>query len=225
MFIVSLHCLVLRLMGTDDEGQAFSSISGTITNEEDLLQKCISTGKDTLVQYIYLYRLILAYWLQDYEEAARLSEMYGRGYMRFLDIYHVFYEALAAFCLAQTQNIDRDKWIGIGEKAVSKFEVWKGYSSWNFENKHFLLSAELLCVKGDYAAAEERYNASILSAQMHRFVHEEGLALERLGMLYKDRGRAESAQEMLANARICYESWGASAVVARLDLNMSEYME
>ena len=148
--------------------------------------------------------------------------MYGRGYMRFLDIYHVFYKALIAFCLAQTQNTDRDKWIGIGEKAVSKFEVWKGYSSWNFENKHFLLSAELLCVKGDYAAAEERYNASILSAQMHRFVHEEGLALERLGMLYKDRGRAESAQEMLANARICYESWGASAVVARLDLNMSE---
>jgi hypothetical protein len=142
--------------------------------------------------------------------------------MRFLDIYHVFYKALIAFCLAQTQNTDRDKWIGIGEKAVSKFEVWKGYSSWNFENKHFLLSAELLCVKGDYAAAEERYNASILSAQMHRFVHEEGLALERLGMLYKDRGRAESAQEMLANARICYESWGASAVVARLDLNMSE---
>jgi hypothetical protein len=41
-------------------------------------------------------------------------------------------------------------------------------------------------------------------------------------MLYKDRGRAESAQEMLANARICYENWGASAVVARLDLNMSE---
>ena len=77
-------------------------------------------------------------------------------------------------------------------------------------------------MKGDYAAAEEQYKASILSAQMHRFVHEEGLALERLGMLYKDMGRAESAREMLANARNCYERWGASAVVARLDSKMSE---
>jgi tetratricopeptide (TPR) repeat protein len=124
--------------------------------------------------------------------------------------------------MSQEQNTDRDKWISIGEKAVSKFETWKGYSSWNFENKHLLLSAELLCVKGNYGAAEEHYKASILSAQLHRFVHEEGLAWERLGMTYEEIGRAESAREMLATARNCYERWGASAVVARLDSKLTK---
>lgn len=90
MFHVSLHCLVLRLSGTNGEDQAFYSISGTISNEDDLLQISISTGKGPLVQYIYLYRLILAYWLQNYDDAVEMAELYGRCYMRLLDIYHVF---------------------------------------------------------------------------------------------------------------------------------------
>jgi hypothetical protein len=42
-------------MGTNDEDQAFSSTSGTISNEDNLLQINVSTGgKDTLVQWIFI---------------------------------------------------------------------------------------------------------------------------------------------------------------------------
>jgi hypothetical protein len=50
--------------------------------------------------------------------------------------------------------------------------------------------------------------------------HEEGLAFERLGMMYKEMGRTENALEMLTNASVCYEKWGATAVVTRLDSQM-----
>ena len=137
--------------------------------------------------------------------------------VRFLDIYHIFYEGLAALRLARTENGDRTKWVSTGEEAVSTFETWKDGNKWNFENKFLLLSAELHHTKGDHALAEAHYKSSIESARNHRFVHEEGLALESLGMLYKEMGDVESAKEMLTKARVCYEKWGANAIVKQLD--------
>ena len=221
MFHASLHCLVLKLMGKDDN-LVFAAVGMVISNEDELLQRAITTGKQTLVQYIYFFRMMLAYWFKDYETAAQMSELYGKDHMRFMDIYYIFYEGLTALQLARRESNEQEKWIGIGESAVSKFQTWVGHSTWNFENKHLLLSAELASVKGDFRAAEEKYKASAISAHEHRFIHEEGLAIELLGSFYKNRGDLEGSRDVLTKARACYIKWGATAVVEQLDASMEK---
>ena len=217
MYHASLHCLVLKLMGSSNISAAFTAMTATFSDEDQLLQHGISTGKQTLVKYIYLYRLIHAFWVQDLDAAAQNASLYGENYSRFMDIYFVFYEGLTALRLALSATNDTDKWIGTGEAAVSTFQTWKSHSTWNFENKYLLLLAELKQVNGDLVSAEEFYKSSILSARSHKFVHEEGLAMESLGLFYRNIGREEDAIEMLMSARSCYVKWGASAIVERLD--------
>ena len=219
MFHAPLHCLVLKLMGKDDR-PVFAAVSMVISDEDELLQRATTTGKHTLAQYIYFFRMMLAYWLKDYETAAQMSELYGKDYMRFMDIYHVFYEGLTALQLARRESHGRDRWISIAESAVSKFQSWEGHSNWNFENKHLLLSAELSRVKGHFSVAKEKYKSSIVSAQKHRFLQEEGLAMELLGSLYKNQGDLKSSKDLLTKARACYMKWGATVVVERLDASM-----
>lgn len=204
-------------MGRVDLSEVFVAFNGEISNEDELLQSGISTGKHTLTQYIYLFRLIRSYWFQDYDEAARLTDLYGSHLMRFLDIYHTFYGGLTALRLAQGRDNDKEKWIGIGKQAVETFRAWNAHSKWNFENKWLLLTAELKAAKGENGLAEELYKAAILSAHTHRFIHEEGLGMELLGNLYKKTGNIDKSKDMIRHARVCYEKWGAAAIVSRLD--------
>ena len=214
----SFHCLILKLMGSADISSAFTVASATFSDEDGLLQHGISTGNQLLVKFIYLDRLVHAFWVQDYDAAAHYAALYGKNQMGYTDIYHVFFEGLVALRLAlQNNNDDRDKWLTIGEAAVSTFQTWRSHNTWNFENKHLLLSAELYQVKGNHATSEEYYEASIVSAQRHKFVHEEGLAMESLGEFYKKVGRNEDSIKMLMSARSCYVKWGAVAVIERLD--------
>ena len=223
MFHVSLHCLVMKLMGNTDISPAFVALTSTVGSEEELLQLGITTGKQPLVQYIYLCRLIYAFWVQDYDLALQNASLYGNCHMRFLDIYHIFYEGVTALRLAsRSTNIDdKKRLIALGEAAASTFQTWEGHSNWNFENKYLLLSAELRQANGDHAGAEEHYKASIASAHNHKFIHEEGLAMELLGLFYEKVGRNEESGDMLTSARSCYEKWGAAIVVDRLDSQMS----
>ena len=218
MYHVSLHCLVLKLMGDNDVSPVFATLQAVmnISNEDELLLKGSEIGQSALIQFIYLCRLILAYWFQNYEDAALNAELYGQDHMRFIDIYHVFYEGFTALRMAQ-KGLDTEKWIAKGEAAVATFKTWEGYCNWNFENKYMLLSAELLFVKGEREEAQKQYEAAIDSAKKHKFLHEEGLAMELLGLFHKDAGNTEDAKTMFNNARDCYEEWGASAVVERLE--------
>lgn len=209
-------------MGKTDVDEAFAVLNGEITNEDELLERGISTGKRTLVQYFYLFKLFLAYWFTRYDEASQMADLYGMRHMRFLDIYHVFYDGLTSFQMARKRNGDEEKWIGRGQQAVSTFQTWKDHSDWNFENKFLLLSAELHCVKGNHDAAEEKYKASIISARNHRFLHEEGLAMELLGLFYNKVGKLDDSKKMLTSACACYEKWGATAIVARIESYLVE---
>ena len=51
-------------------------------------------------------------------------------------------------------------------------------------------------------------------------MHEEGLALESLEMLYKKMCDVESAKEVLTKNRVCYEKWGAMRLSNRLDTHV-----
>jgi tetratricopeptide (TPR) repeat protein len=215
--VTSLHYAVLNLMGETDLTQPFV-FHEEINSEEELFNNGLARGDETLIDTIYLNRLLVAFWSKKYETTVDVAKLRGKtNVMCILDICHVFYEGIAALRVARRENTERDSLIEIGEKALSTFETWKSYSNWNFENKLLLLAAELYYTKGELHAAEKQYKASIESAQAHRFLHEEGLALEELGMLYKEMGNLEQAEIVTLKALSCYERWGATAIVKQLD--------
>jgi hypothetical protein len=86
---------------------------------------------------------------------------------------------------------NEESWLGIGKCSILSLECFVNRSTWNFDNKLRLLQADLISLTGDRDKAIEEYEASIELAKKHRFVHEQGLAFELLGSLYKHDGNAE----------------------------------
>ena len=176
-------------------------------------------GRSGLSLHIYFSRLFAAFWLKNYTEAAEFAAQYrklGRSFsVRFIDIYHALYEGLTAFHLARcsTDETIKSEWMGVGEKSVDRFKVLHEHSTWNYENKLLLLQAECHRCKGEGDDADTKYLAAIDSAQQHRFLHEEGLAMELYASFLAERGESDRSNTHLLLATACYEKWGASAVV------------
>ena len=128
-----------------------------------------------------------------------------------------FTNGLLGFICALKGGNDRNQWKNVGLGALKQMKKWAKSSEWNFSNKVFLLEAESMLIRGNFEVAKSKYEASIKAAHTHRFVHEEGLAFERAGNFYLERGKKTDAILLLGKAKACYERWGAMALVHRLD--------
>ena len=65
------------------------------------------------------------------------------------------------------------------------------------------------------------YLSSISDARKHKFVHEEGLAEEKLATFFDSRGMHGDAMGHFLNAKKCYGLWGAKALVQRVENSMT----
>ena len=147
--------------------------------------------------------------------------------MPLIDIYHTVYQGLTAFHFVRHPSVDVDEektlmeknWMDIGNKALSSFRKWCLHSSWNWENKLLLLAAEGHFSQGNMSMAEETYKDAIESSRKHRFVHEEGLSNELFASFHTVNGDLEGAKKHIFAARVCYERWGAFALVDLLDMS------
>jgi len=219
----SHHLLILKLIGNASTKNPFHTFNGVfngeISNEDDLLQHTVSTGKAGVAQAIYFNRLFIAFFFKRYGEAAEMAELYkSRTMMPLIDAYHAFYEGLTAFHFARHSADDEpNKWFQIGEKALSSFKTWATHSTWNWENKLLLLEAEWHFSKGEMEKAEVKYNLAIESARRHRFIHEEGLANDLAASFHLYHYMEKEALGHLTQVKKCYEKWGAFALVERLD--------
>ncbi|KAL7554266.1 hypothetical protein ACHAWF_017701 [Thalassiosira exigua] len=123
---------------------------------------------------------------------------------------------LLAFSQSRKNEKDGKNWAEEGESVMNTFQTWRSVSEWNFSNKTFLLEAEYYFDK-DEAKACDRYDASVKAARDHRFVHEQGLANHKAAQFHLHHGRKKDAQMYFAQARSCYETWGARSLVEYVD--------
>lgn len=213
--LLSHQHLILTLTGSGEN--PFGMYNNTIQNEDELLEYTIANGMTTTTQDIHVDMLLLAFWFKRYDEAAEIINKCTRHLvLNINDVFHVFFEGLTAFHFARCSP-NEAKWMGIGENALSHMRTWVKHSTWNFENKLLLLEAERFFSIGKREDAKNKYQASIESGRVHRFIHEEGLAMELLGKFHTENGDFDDADEQISNARSCYEKWGAFALVDLLD--------
>lgn len=191
-----------------------------INSQNELLQHALLSQLVGPAQQCYFDRLIQAFWFKKFSEAAQYAEKYQECQChqtrRFPDMFQTLYLGVSAFRLARLEDDKAREWVGLGKKALSKYQTWVKHSEWNWQNKMQLLEAELHACEGEMEIAKFKFQASIDSARKHRFVHEEGLASELFGMLLEENGNVEEAKQQYALARSCYRKWGAFALADRL---------
>ena len=213
------HQSVLKLIGSAKN--PFEVLKGFIENEDQLLQHALSTRRMPLAETIYFNRSFVSFFLKDYEqakEAVEWAENYKSRSAMLKNNCQIFYSGLLAFHFTRCPSEpSKQRWIEVGENALSLYQKWVQYSKWNWENKLFLLEAEFHFTKGDMCQAEEKYKLAIESAKKHSFVHEEGLASDLFSAFHNTNGDIGKAKKYRSKARSCYEKWGALALVELLD--------
>jgi hypothetical protein len=80
-----------------------------------------------------------------------------------------------------------------------------------------LLQAELATIRGNVPTALALFDSSIKEARKERFIQIEGLANERLALYHRYLGNEHTAVAYFARARDCYRTWGAGALVNRME--------
>jgi len=99
-------------------------------------------------------------------------------------------------------------------KAIAAMKDAAANSEWNFMNKLRLLEAEQQSITQRHFLAIDLYDASIQSAKKSGFIHEQGLAYEKAGFYFKNKGsNNEKALEYFKQAVECYEEWGSKMKV------------
>lgn len=211
-----IHKMVLELIG-ERSRDPFAFYKGPINNCEDLLAYGSDNGLFAIMQITYLCRLVLGFFFERYTEAAIMAEKFRecqKGVQTLNSILHPYFEGLVSFQLARRSKT-RSKWMTLGEAAIETFRSWVTHSSWNFENKLAILEAESYFCRGIYDEAENKYKHAIKYSRMHRFVHEEAIALELYSLFLKACGRVDESNTIFAGAMDCYKKWGAFGLLKK----------
>ncbi|KAK1734218.1 hypothetical protein QTG54_014985, partial [Skeletonema marinoi] len=185
-FMMPMFRVALRLIGQSD---APASQQDNLTNAfGETFSEGDNAGKyATLLHTMYFAKLSEALLFRELNQAEDAAEKYfsvdrlvGLPPVMF---FGKFYSGLVSFWVArETDDNDRkesNKWIKRGVECKDKIEKLSvSASTWNFENKLYLLQAEEQFCSRNFETAETLYDAAILSSKMHKFVNEEALANE-----------------------------------------------
>ncbi len=117
------------------------------------------------------------------------------------------------------QRKKKKAWIKKTEKSLAIMKKVAENSEWNFQNKVYLLEAELSSVSEhiDNGETLEKYKKAIEVAKRSKFIHEEGLACELTGFHSNRVGDNANALYFFRRAKECYNEWGSRMKVKFID--------
>ncbi len=203
-----LYRSVLAMTGNDDD---VPIILGSRSDIETEHERKMSETNLHLLKVVHFNKLYVGFMFRRYDEVKQLAVAYDAiASLPFSSILishcmHVFYGGLINFWIArETMDVI---WFDRGEKAIQKMRSYAECSTWNFENKLLLLQAEQCFYLEDFESATRCYDAAILSAQQHKFVHEEALACELAGHFKLETGEGSASLPYFLLAENKYHEW------------------
>jgi predicted ATPase/signal transduction histidine kinase len=139
-----------------------------------------------------------------------------RAYVELVE--YRFYTALSHAAVYDTSPPEqREVHIGGLRHHYRELTIRCAHAPDNFADRLTLLAAEIARIEGRELDAERLYEESIRLAREARFVQIEAIAAERAAQFYEARGIRTVVLSYLANARDCYQRWGADAKVRQLE--------
>lgn len=169
-------------------------------------------------------RMMVAYLLGDAESAVAMAREAGARVDQLRRVvlgadYHL-YAALALAATAPVGNADARGSVQEGLEEIEghqrALEHLAAHCGENFESKKLLVLGERERLAGRLLGAAARYEEAIAAAARGELLHEEALANELAGRIYRDLGLSTSARRALRAAASLYASWGAATKVHAL---------
>jgi hypothetical protein len=188
------------------------ALSGDIANADDAENHAIVEGNRSAMRWMFVFQTVVCNHTGKHQRALEMAKLCWEAQAD-ADFWLTFYQGLSSFSVARDGTGDAR----IGRKAVKQMKKWTRARCANIENKAALLEAEQAAARGQSTNAMTLFNLSIVLAQREGFVHEEGLAYERLGQYYQFHGNFNAAAPFFDRARIAYQRWGAQTLVTRME--------
>ena len=176
----------------------------------------------TMVGWYWIIKLQARFMCGDYAtalEAARKAEvlLWSSGaHIQRLDFHYYTALTLAASYATASPATQLASRASLATH-LGQLRKWADNCSVLFVDKHALVAAEMARLDGRILDAELLYEEAIRLAREHGFVQNEAIANELASRFYAERGFATITQAYQANARECYQRWGATAKVRQLD--------
>ncbi|MDJ0531811.1 MAG: AAA family ATPase [Xenococcaceae cyanobacterium MO_207.B15] len=199
---------------------------GESFDESKMLPFWQATNNATSLLAFYVAKLILCYFLKDYQQAivnARKGKQYleaAVGTMCFT-VYH-FYASLAMLAVYPEQSGIKSTYLQEIVSYQQLLKQWATHAPDNHLYKYELVTAEIARVLGKNQQASEHYDKAITEAAKAGYMHEAALAEELTGEFYLSRGKTKIAGYYLTDAYYGYWRWGALAKVQDLESKYSE---
>jgi histidine kinase len=217
------HQLNLNLQGLSED--KFLLI-GNNFDETKILNSWLETNNAMSIFGLYLVKLILCYFFQDYQQAiiyACKGKQYlpaTTGLMEFAA--YPFYYSLAMLAICSENPDYQSTYFPEILSCQEQIKQWSQHAPDNYLHKHELIAAEIAKVLGENEQAAEYYDRAIIEATKAGYSHEAALAEELAGEFYLSRGRIKIASYYLTDAYQGYLRWGAVGKVRELE---SKYLD
>ncbi|HIK15353.1 MAG TPA: PAS domain S-box protein [Leptolyngbyaceae cyanobacterium M33_DOE_097] len=205
-----------------DRSENPSRLIGRVCNEEEVLSHAIAVKDGTVIQILYLHKVILFYLFEEYHQAVQTAVVARQHFEEVSAIISLpifcFYHSLALLSLSpDASNSEEEAWLSCVSTNQEKMHKWAEHAPMNYLHKFYLVEAEKARVLGQFLEAEEFYEQAIQGARENEYIQEEALAYELAAKHYLARGREKIAQLYMKEAHYCYERWGAKAKVKDLE--------
>ena len=195
-------------------------LTGEHFDEFQMIPIWQETNNATSLLALFLAKLILCYFLGDYQQAIENANR-GKQYLEAavgtmcFTIYH-FYASLAKLALYSPQAELKSEYLQEILTVQKQLKKWASYAPDNYLNKYHLVTAEIARVLGKNELAAENYDLAITLAVKGGYIHETSLAEELTAKFYLSRNRIKVAKYYLTDAYHGYLRWGALAKIRAL---------
>lgn len=124
---------------------------------------------------------------------------------------HNFYSSLITLSLYRdAEAVEQAEYLDHIKSKQKQMKTWTENCSENFQNKYFLIEAEIARVSSNESAAINYYDKAIVSARENGFIQNEALANELFANFWLEKGNLNTSRLHLAESIRLYGAWGAS---------------
>lgn len=195
-----------------DKTDSKFSLSDKEMDETEELEKCKLAEDHSAVASLYLFKLMIHYYYDDFETAliySEKAEKYAIGLLgQFSYVWLIWFTTLSHIKLLNKSTAKKQlKKINKKSKLLSGFAK---HSPTNHSHRVFLIKAELARHQAKNTVAIQNYAKAINAAEKNGFIQDEALASECAGEFYFDRGKEIEAKAYIFHAFDCYGKWGAT---------------
>lgn len=198
-----------------------SSSNKSLHNDENYLDRC-EANQSRLATGIYLILKSQAKYLcgeaeealQPIQEAEKyLPDM--PGVISLAD--HNFYSSLITLSIYENASEDeRTKCLDRVRSNQEQMKIWAENCPANFQNRYFLIEAEIARISNNTSGAIDYYDRAIVSAKENGFTQNQAIANELFAHFWLAKGNANISRLHLVEAAKLYENWGAANKVISL---------